>query len=445
VQRSRFRTLRTLANEKADDKTKQQEALYKLAYEFPKEETSLAATSLGNALANVGSYTWNQYGVHLDTMWPAMTSTLKTKDAELSARLGNSRTALEFLASLALLIGLVAAELLFLPLFCGQPRWAWVGTAVLLGASYLCYRTCVRKAVDWGREVRAAFDQHLDELATALDMAELKGRLKKEQWQAASRWLLYGAADLQTLGFDQPTADKTWYETPKPGEAQEPSVIAPATVTVQKHHRVLQEFAIDKTGDTSRRIAGLEIDYVFIVTNEQSGEHAQTAAGVSMLISDPRLPVVPSLVDGELREGPPHNPQVAKVKGQRQPGGPQARDALLWQVGDIPPRGTIVLRYKVAYEQTLQLERRAGYVSQAIVDVSLEDGRHMVLVKNTAGEPRTCRLVADGFKRYQLPRQAGCYPPSHWVDTEFPNAEQGTWTVESLAPNETLSFSIRLP
>ena len=440
-QQHRFRSLSRAGEALAKDKAAQAEALYRLAYEFPREETDLAPTALGNALANVSSYTWHQYGIHLDTVWPVMTATLKAKDADLGTRLANNRTALEFLASLAWMVALVAAELLFLPLFAGQPRWAWIGTACLLGAAYLCYRACVRKAMDWGRDARAAFDQHLDELADSLDMPQLKSRLKKVQWEAASRWLLYGAVDLKSLSFpEQPQQDKAWYEAPKAQEAQEPSVVAPATVTVQKHHRVLEEFALAQTGAKERRVGGLTVDYVFMVTNEQSGENPRTARGVSLLVSDPRLLVLPEKVKGELSSGPN---QVQEITGHRQPGGPKARDALLWHIGYLPPGTTRTLHYSVKLEQTVRLWPKTGYLSGDIQKVSFDGKNLIVHVKNSTEQPKNCRLRADGFKKHQLPASATRFPPSKSVRTEYPSAEQGSWTAEGVPPGGMVSFVIK--
>ncbi|MCB8952353.1 MAG: hypothetical protein H6650_10105 [Ardenticatenales bacterium] len=358
--------LRAYADDETGDeavRTAAARATQRLATDFP-EPMALAPTQLGNILANPASYTWNQYGVHLDTMWPAMEAVLRAENDPLRQGIAGRMDALIFLASLAGVSGLVAGEILLLRLWWG-PLWHLLWLPVLGLFAYTAYATAIPQARAWARDMRLAFDLHLDAVAAKLKLRPLAtyehltatleegtGQMQSPRmgrWEAVSRWLLYGALRLPqenwTNRLAMPRREPDWYyEPPQPASPlSDVSLLYPPTVSVTLEQQRLPAWEL-----RNRRVALLaacRVAYLFGITNESAGDHAAPARNVFLLVGDKRAPVLPASIVGRLN-------QADVLHGLRQPGPP---DKVLWGLGDIAPRTTVWLRYEVDYDPRLKI------------------------------------------------------------------------------------------
>ena len=334
-------------------------ATQRLAADFP-ERAALAPTQLGNILANPASYTWNQYGVHLDTIWPAMEATLAADNAKLQENIAARMDTLIFLSGLVGVFGLVGLEILIAKLWWG-PLWHVLWLPVLAVFAYAAYQTTVPQARAWARDMRLAFDLHLDAAAGKLKLRALDSHddLQKDEktkknkqmarWENVSRWLLYGALQLPadqewTKQLTIPERQADWYkEKPAAAVPADITLTHPPTVSVKAEQQRLNSWELQ--GNRTAHLTACRLSYLFAITNEDSGEHALPAQNVFLLVRDKCAPALPAVVPGVLN-------QSSRVRGRRQPGTPES---LLWPLGDIPPRATVWLRYELAYDPRLEV------------------------------------------------------------------------------------------
>lgn len=345
--------------EKGEAETEAARATQRLAADFP-ERAALAPTQLGNILANPASYTWNQYGVHLDTIWPAMETALATENAELQKNIAARMDTLIFLTGLVGVFGLVGLEILIVKLWWG-PLWHVLWLLILAVFAYVAYQTTVPQARAWARDMRLAFDLHLDAVAAKLKLRALDsyddlqkdGQTLKDRrmtrWENVSRWLLYGALQLPadqewTKQLTIPERQADWYkEKPAAATPADITLTHPPTVSVKAEQQRLNSWQLQ--GKATAHLTACRLSYLFAITNEDSGEHALPAQNVFLIVRDKCAPVLPAFVPGVLN-------QSSRVRGLRQPGTPES---LLWPLGDIPPRATAWLRYELAYDPRLKV------------------------------------------------------------------------------------------
>lgn len=355
---SHIGTLKNHANDLDDEgkKIKAARATHQLAYSFP-DSDSLTLTRLGNVIASAASYTWSQYGANLNVLWPIMDHVLEKEDPELQKRVIQNFDSLTFLVSLSVLIKFFALEyaivkLLFTPLI----EILWVIVPLLI--AYMIYLAGLQKAESWSRDIRTAFDLYLPKLEESLKLRELKGYdlvgARKVRLRGVSQWLAYGGLKLPDSiaeTFNKPDPLPDWYAE-KPGAAQiSPLVLAPPTVNVIQRHQLVQKWGIKRTHQNPNEwlLSGNEIEYVFAVTNTDSGQGAQDAKAVFLLVSDERLPAVPQQVSAVVTGKTP-----AALVAERQKSEPGKPEALLWDLGDIPVRGSHVIRYRIRSELRLK-------------------------------------------------------------------------------------------
>ncbi len=374
--------------EKGESETEAARATQRLAADFP-ERAALAPTQLGNILANPASYTWNQYGVHLDTIWPAMETALRTENAELQKDIAARMDTLIFLTGLVGVFILVGAEILLVRLWWG-PLWHVLWLLVLALFGYAAYQTTVPQARAWARDIRLAFDLHLDAVAGKLKLRaldtfddlqkdkETKKDRQMTRWENVSRWLLYGALQLPpdqewTKQLTIPERQADWYkEKPAAALPSDMTLTYPSTVSVKTEQQRLNSWQLQ--GNTVAHLTACRLSYLFAITNEESGEHALPAQNVFLLVRDKCAPILPAAVSGVLN-------QSSRIRGLRQPGTPES---LLWPLGDIPPRATAWLRYELAYDPRLQV----AVANAAILEVKPagEDRVKLVLRSNAAAD-----------------------------------------------------------
>jgi hypothetical protein len=101
-----------------------------------------------------------------------MEAHLLAKDAKLNDKIAASYDSLIFLATLTVLMVIVAIEVVFAQLIFGSWEAALWSIALLILA-YLFYRAAILQADSWGRGTRTAFDLYLDDAGDLLDLLQL--------------------------------------------------------------------------------------------------------------------------------------------------------------------------------------------------------------------------------------------------------------------------------
>ena len=309
-------------------------AQYRLYTEYPEKKSELGLTRLGNILAATGSYTFTQYGAHLETLWPTMSAVLAEKDENLGKSIEDNREALVFLTTLTILLILVMMEFVFAWLATDRPLNS-VWAIVLLVLVYATYAAGSQKALAWSRDVRTAFDLFLDEVAKKFYLRDLPKHefdKRRKRWEGFSKWLVY---------HEPPQTG--WYK--EPVDVQ-PVVTHPPSVKVQS---MIWKLENPVTGS----VAGLNVyalektaRYLFGITNEESGKHARDATGVYLVVEDGRLAELPLKVNGELIDPAPENTPIII------PGIPEGVEPKLrWLVGTIPIKSSRLLDYDITWDE----------------------------------------------------------------------------------------------
>jgi hypothetical protein len=347
----------------------QARAAAQLAYDFPQEEKEVGPTSMGNVLLNTASYTWHQYGVHLDTIWPTLDLVLKEESEELRNRLRDNRDGLTFLSSLTVLQAVVAIELVIVGSVLQQPLHAILGAPVMLLAAYVVYQAAVQKARAWGRDVRTAFDLHLDPVAERLGLRDLPPQdfdARKTRWEEVSRWLAYGVVAFDQKHWNQPSQKRSWYKAPAPHVLE---VKHPPTVSVEYRCQSERRDTPDPEKPDTKWFLGQRIDYLFTVTNEESSWHTRRASGCFLSVADSRLPVLPEKVAGDLTG-------TDEIDGERRSGNPPA---LFWDLGDVSIWSSRILQYTIhevvveVSPMTFKIESVSAQKANNVVDISLRN------------------------------------------------------------------------
>jgi hypothetical protein len=352
-QRQRFQSLQKKSRGVTDGppftRVSPARAAYILAFEFPRKDDSLAPTRLGNILLSVADYTYHQYGAHQATLLPIMDLVLKAEDPDLHSRMRENQEALTFLASLIVLLIVVAFEVVVVQVVLQQPLQA-LWALVIIGAAAAVYSAAAQKALAWSRDVRVAFDLYLGSVAEKLGFHALEIK-DKENWVAVSNWLAYGAMDSKERGNNLATRKSEWYAAP----TAEPLIQHPPTIGVLKHTRVVQR---SSTLSATSWTFGETIDYLLTITNEESGQHARPANGCCLIMTDSRV-----LADYRLLTAlePVHGrligiskaPEGDPVVGRWMPG---KLPTLFWSLGNVPARTSCALKYTVRSKDEVIVE-----------------------------------------------------------------------------------------
>jgi hypothetical protein len=319
--------------------------------------------------------------------------------------------------------------LLFAPLI----EILWV--IVPLVIAYLIYLASVHKAESWARDVRTAFDLYTPKLEESLKLRELKGYdlagARKVRLKGVSQWLAYGGLilpDSIAEIFNQPDQIPDWYAE-KPGTAQiSPIVLAPPTVNIIQRHQLIQKWGIKRTRQNPDEwlLSGNEIEYIFAVTNTDSGQGAQDAKAVFLLVSDERLPAVPQQVNAAVTGKTP-----ASLVAERQKSEPGKPEALLWDLGDIPVRGSRVISYRIRSELRIKTNLTGIRIGKpAWIDVETLTFKVTSTLPNIVDIQMSLSVVnAD-----QLPAEVSI-SGGNIAPVQFnPTNNSGEWTLRALQP-----------
>ncbi|MFN0071733.1 MAG: hypothetical protein ACKVVP_09635 [Chloroflexota bacterium] len=333
----------------------------------------LAPTALGNVLRSTASRVAVQYGMDMSALWPHLETVIAEKTS-LTSRINNEKASLDFLLTLAFMLGVFAIELATLE--CWLRRWpdALLPWLFLLLA-YLFYRAAVAKAVGWGAAVKLAFDLHREDLRAALKMKEFTSRAdERGNWAKASEWVLWGTRADEI--FDGPAP-------PPQSLAARLNVTGSPNVTLTHRHLGVETQRIPATGAAPQITWQERRRYLLLVNNPATSDGPQhPVLGAYVEVVDPevrRIHPMPSPVSVDWPAGPPA-PSV--LEGER-PGSPVR---LLWRIPRLAARGSAALRYELP--RTFQVEANATnlqILENITFDVKSAELRYAFQVTNVLG------------------------------------------------------------
>jgi hypothetical protein len=165
--------------------------------DFPKEG-SVLPTRLGNVIRSFENYPERQYGMAAIPLWPRLIAVIGPSYAET---IDSAKVSLDFMLNSATLAGLLAL-LLFItglvypsPLASSGSLAGWLfEVAVLAGLAVWLYEQAIGRALDWGDQVRGAFDLYRGDLLTKLGYGQKPRTIDEERelWRGVSIRLIAG-------------------------------------------------------------------------------------------------------------------------------------------------------------------------------------------------------------------------------------------------------------
>jgi len=411
---------------------------------------ALAPTRLANVRAAVSSYSMNQYGAHLDTIWPALEQTLGKEDENLLKRIDGEQTATTFLATVAVLLVVVAVVAVPVGVLVGDyRRLAWA--LLLLLVAYGTYRAAVVQALAWTRLIRAALDLHLDEAATRLGFRSLAGdpAAAHKRWEDVSLWLAYGGMKLDDPPDNMPQVDAEWYKEKASSSPTTVSASAGVTATA----RVVERTRSVTTGaSASGSLIGPT--YEVYVTAAWSGPatvlledpSTRVRPGGFVTIGDSRLPRLPAGISGAIHYPDGSEDSVTPIISRDN----EKEDALVWRLPDLVRHGSLLLHYDVtpvtwlavgpdvereqiapaASDPFNRLAIRLRYTGRAAGTVTLIA---LPVGKDSAGTSFHWRTVADAAGQ-----------PMTGQPRYDPVLRCAIWAINDVAPNSRLTLVVTL-
>lgn len=320
-------------------------AAYQLAYEFP-DAANLSLTRLGNVQASVADYSVNQYGAHLDTVWPIVEAALARDDSEMIKKVADEQTSMTFLATVAVLLGFTAVTAVPLRVWLNDPVWPgnlFIFVTLILVA-YVVYRAAALRAAAWGRLVRLALDLHLGKAETALGLRPLEGdarfRERRERWKDVSEWLAYGGLEIEGIvtNYD-PSVN--WYEKP---DAESATAITSTTQMRADIHAAERPAPPPSLTGNAVLLPGPVIEHVILITHlAAAGEpdplQFHKPIGGFVRVTDSRVPVVRAAITGVLHRPNGKQETLTAILSPNRDG----PDALLWPVARLDYRDSAAL------------------------------------------------------------------------------------------------------
>jgi hypothetical protein len=170
-----------------------------VAYDFPKkysevvssypdEESWVIATKFGNIMRAFEVYSRVVYGIDAIPAWPRLMMVIPKQARE---QIQDGRALLDFSVNVyvsAWASGFLYVTLAWLKQDLPQP-WILGVTAVIL----ILVRTMVQQAaLQWGQEIKSAFDLYRELLAQQLKLQlPLDAELERDMWQSVSRMMIF--------------------------------------------------------------------------------------------------------------------------------------------------------------------------------------------------------------------------------------------------------------
>lgn len=131
--------------------------------DYPESADLVLPTRLGNVIRSFERYPKRQYAINAIALWPRLQAVV---DIKLAQSLDSVKTSFDFMLHSAFLSGILAlltsAFGLYWKTRALHDLWqSWLAWTLAFGSvSYLFYLASIRRAVEWGQQVKAVFDLH---------------------------------------------------------------------------------------------------------------------------------------------------------------------------------------------------------------------------------------------------------------------------------------------
>jgi hypothetical protein len=163
---------------------------------FPKEETLILPTRLGNVTRSFEDHSRQQYGLDAIFLWPRVVA---VANKDYLATVDDAKSSFDFSLNSSVLSSLLAISLLTAglakPFAAEKDLVIWVCELILLCAlARLTYLGAINRAVAWGAQVKGVFDLYRWDLLKQLGYAQKPtSRIReRELWQEISQQIFYG-------------------------------------------------------------------------------------------------------------------------------------------------------------------------------------------------------------------------------------------------------------
>lgn len=165
---------------------------------FPREETLILPTRLGNSTRSFEDYSRQQYGLDAIFLWPRIVA-VASKDYLSSV--DDAKSSFDFFLNCSVLSSLLATLVLVTGLASKKPFATdamlimWLCELALLSASaYMCYLGAINRAVAWGAQVKGVFDLYRWDLLKQLGYTQkpTDRNAERELWTEISQQIFYG-------------------------------------------------------------------------------------------------------------------------------------------------------------------------------------------------------------------------------------------------------------
>jgi hypothetical protein len=138
---------------------------------YPDREDLVLPTRLGNVIRAFETYTTRQYGMPAIALWPRLQALV---DGNLATALDGAKTAFDFMIHTAFLSAVLtvftaSAGLFWKTRALHDLQQPWLGWTIIFAViSYLFYLASIPRAIEWGTQVKSAFDLYRLKLLTQL-------------------------------------------------------------------------------------------------------------------------------------------------------------------------------------------------------------------------------------------------------------------------------------
>jgi hypothetical protein len=440
-QKQHFDQLVEIIRSEAND-TEKARAGVALAQTFPHLAEAIAPTAVGNVLLSTASYAVNQYGVRLDAIWPVLNNRLITDDSKeqtLFRQVGESRETLTFLAILCVL--LTGIGIASIPVHLALRRYELLLVVLLIFAlAAAVYQAALQRARAWDRDTRTILDLYLDRAAEALGLQGLLAQpinQRTELWKDLSRWLTYGAIQLDPPPFKPPKRDLSWYRVPEPPTPEpKPQIQRSPQISVEKFAAAQTRMRATRSADDTY-VYGPTVEYLLIAATAP----AQPAPACFLIVNDPRLPHTPEQTPGELTPivGPGVAASTQRITGQRCPSG-----GVLWLLGELPASQRLTLRFTARSDE---ISVTVPLAQATITSIEPSWGGRLSVEMNVvkAGAVTICVTASTPFR---APEQISYFmlgmdtPDAKAGELEYGNRHRQCWTMNpSTAGTLTMEFT----
>jgi uncharacterized repeat protein (TIGR01451 family) len=184
---------------------------------FPRGETFLAPTALGNVIAAFEHYAHDQYGIDAVVLWPRLIGII---DGSFAGAIDDAKTSFDFFVNssfllVVLTLGYLSASLYTRTSLSSIPSaLVSLGVVVVLGTlAWLAYRASIDSAIGWGDLVKSAFDLYRSDLLAKLGYeTDLTNAQEFDLWQQISQGMIFRRPEAPPPPYKKPESPATRVE-----------------------------------------------------------------------------------------------------------------------------------------------------------------------------------------------------------------------------------------